>query len=135
MHKLSNLQKIDAVKSQIKFQRLVLKKNPNDKTLFKFSFQGKSLTLEQLLENFRKLSNNECEHSKQNCDLNENAELPCLTIKSKEEREQFMAEQRVIIIQKIKDAKQKATKQNKSEKVPETEQFLAENSEPKRKHF
>ncbi|VDH92036.1 Hypothetical predicted protein [Mytilus galloprovincialis] len=57
LENLSMSQKVDAVKGQIKYQKVVLKKNPEDKNLLKFSVEGNKFTLNQLLLNWRRLAN------------------------------------------------------------------------------
>ncbi|CAG2254946.1 unnamed protein product [Mytilus edulis] len=57
LENLSMTQKVDAVKGQIKYQKVVLKKNPEDKNFLKFSVEGNKFTLNQLLLNWRKLAN------------------------------------------------------------------------------
>ncbi|CAG2222466.1 unnamed protein product [Mytilus edulis] len=99
LNNIAKSKKIEAVKAQIKFQRLILKKNPSDKAIFKFSIQGRQLELYELLENLTNLMqlSGSPEKVQQSSEI-----LTNLIIKSKEEREQFMAEQRGFIMEKIK---------------------------------
>ncbi|CAC5409988.1 unnamed protein product [Mytilus coruscus] len=55
LNNIAKSKKIEAVKVQIKFQRLILKKNPSDKAVFKFSIHGRPLELCELLENLSNL--------------------------------------------------------------------------------
>ena len=104
-------QKVEAIKSQIKYQKVVLKKNPEDK---KFSTEGNKLTLNQLLSNFRILANISIssiavsdESALENGACNTEVNKSSLTIKTVEERENFMMQQREKILKKIQELKSK----------------------------
>jgi hypothetical protein len=91
-----------------------LKKNPEDKNLLKFSTEGNKLTLNQLLTNFRILANISIsgiavsdESTLENGACNTEANKSSLTIKTVEERENFMMQQREKILQKIQELKSK----------------------------
>lgn len=107
-------QKVEAIKSQIKYQKVVLKKNPEDKNLLKFSTEGNKLTLNQLLSNFRILANISIssiavsdESALENGACNTEVNKSSLTIKTVEERENFMMQQREKILKKIQELKSK----------------------------
>lgn len=111
---LSMSQKVEAIKSQIKYQKVVLKKNPEDKNLLKFSTEGNKLTLNQLLSNFRILANISIssiavsdESALENGACNTEESKSSLTIKTVEERENFMMQQREKILKKIQELKSK----------------------------
>jgi hypothetical protein len=111
---LSMSQKVEAIKSQIKYQKVVLKKNPEDKNLLKFSTEGNKLTLNQLLSNFRILANISIssiavsdESALENGACNTEVNKSSLTIKTVEERENFMMQQREKILKKIQELKSK----------------------------
>ncbi|CAC5402829.1 unnamed protein product [Mytilus coruscus] len=112
LNNIAKSKKIEAVKVQIKFQRLILKKNPSDKAVFTFSIQGRPLELCELLENLSNLLKLSGSPEKdQSSDIHTK-----LIIKSKEEREQFMAEQRGSIIEKIQNLRKKNSENNKTVK-------------------
>jgi hypothetical protein len=111
---LSMSQKVEAIKSQIKYQKVVLKKNPEDKNLLKFSTEGNKLTFNQLLSNFRILANISIssiavsdESALENGACNTEVNKSSLTIKTVEERENFMMQQREKILKKIQELKSK----------------------------
>jgi hypothetical protein len=111
---LSMSQKVEAIKYQIKYQKVVLKKNPEDKNLLKFSTEGNKLTLNQLLSNFRILANISIssiavsdESALENGACNTEVNKSSLTIKTVEERENFMMQQREKILKKIQELKSK----------------------------
>ena len=117
---MSNIKKVKAVKAQIKYQHIVLKKNPKDKTVFHFSKQGKLLKLYQLCENLEKLITIDKSNSVSENETILNFEV---VIHSKQKREQFMADQRAKILYKIDSLKGASTEATTCTNEPNIKRF------------
>ena len=93
------MKKIEAVKTQLKFRKKVLGMIVDDRTLFQFSSSNVQFSLEKLVSNLKCLieqpttSNDQLETESEYSFFN-------FSIKSKEEREAFMQEQREVVQKK-----------------------------------
>ena len=112
LQKLNESSKFDAVKTQLKFRKKVLKSRPDDKTLLQFSVNGIPFTFDELISNLHVLisSSNVNDHELQQFSIDSNFSIKAnFVIKSKSEREALMLKQRELVNKKIENIRSKLT--------------------------
>ena len=100
---LNESSKFDALKTQLKFRKKVLKSRPDDKTLLQFSVNGIPFTFDELISNLHILisSSNVNDHELQQFSIDSNFSIKAnFVIKSKSEREALMLKQRELVNKK-----------------------------------
>ncbi|CAC5426130.1 unnamed protein product [Mytilus coruscus] len=100
---LTQNEKIEAVKTQLKFRKKVLHMNVEDKTLLQFSSNTISFSLAELISNLKVLIHLNINVDNAQSGTKDTCIIFC--IKSKEEREQIMEKQRELICIKLNEIK------------------------------
>lgn len=118
--------KLEAVKLQLKFRKKVLKSNPDNKTLLQFSTNNIPFSLNELISHLKILITSNA--SDVEADLNLNVQS--FTIKSKEEREIIMEQQRGMVLKKIKAIQLKNKIKSSDNKVLSRDDITGTCNEP-----
>lgn len=86
---LNNNQKFDALKSQIKYRKVVLKESPKEKQWFQFSTNNKLFSFDEILDNLKKHLTNKTQIASESSEHLSSTSR----IKNKTERDTFMINQ------------------------------------------
>lgn len=105
LEKLAPSEKMSALKCQIRYHKLILKTNPEDKSLLQFSANGIQFSLDKLVENLQLLINLSSEHTSDS--ILKNKPLPVFRIKDVAERKEFMKQQKDHVMRKITEIQSK----------------------------